>query len=199
IRDQALAASGLLVERLGGPSVKPYQPAGLWSELTGEDEYKQDKGENLYRRSLYTYWKRTVAPPAMMNFDASGRESCFVRETRTNTPLQALNLMNDITFVEASRGLAQRVMIEAGKGSDDRLRLAFRLVLARKPTEGELTIMRTGWQAHLASYRQAPDAAVKLVSVGEFPRNRNLDACELAAYTAVVAMLFNLDEAITKE
>src|SRR5207249_4638505 len=110
IRDQALVASGLLVEKLGGPSVKPYQPPGLWKELTGAEDYVQDHGEGLYRRSMYTFWKRTVAPPAMMAFDAAGRETCIVRETRTNTPLHALVLMNNVTFVEAARVLAQRVL-----------------------------------------------------------------------------------------
>ena len=104
IRDQALFAAGLLMEKIGGPSVKPYQPDGLWKEVTMQGlDYMQDKGDDLYRRSLYTYWKRTVAPPMMTNFDAAGRETCVVRETRTNTPLQALNLMNDVTFVEAAR------------------------------------------------------------------------------------------------
>src|SRR5204863_7051197 len=103
IRDQALATSGLLVQKVGGPSVKPYQPPGLWQELAGGKGYEPDKGDGLYRRSLYTYWKRTVAPPFMMNFDSPSRETCTVRETRTNTPLQALNLMNDETFLEASR------------------------------------------------------------------------------------------------
>src|SRR5437016_1018265 len=110
IRDQALFASGLLVEKQGGPSVKPYQPAGLVMELTGTEEYVPDHGEKLYRRSLYTFWKRTVAPPTLMTFDAANRETCVVRETRTNTPLQALNLMNDVTFVEAARVLAERAM-----------------------------------------------------------------------------------------
>ena len=115
IRDQALYAAGLLTEKLGGPSVKPYQPAGLWKELSMQDmDYVQSKGADLYRRSLYTFWKRTIAPPMMMNFDAAQRESCVVRETRTNTPLQALNLMNDVTFVEAARFLGQRMMKEGG-------------------------------------------------------------------------------------
>ena len=123
VRDQALAVSGLLVEKLGGPSVKPYQPAGLWKELSGTDDYKQDKGEGLYRRSLYSYWKRTAPPPAMMTFDAAGRETCIVRETRTNTPLQALTLMNDVTYVEAARLLAERMLTEGGATPEDRITL----------------------------------------------------------------------------
>ena len=110
LRDQALAVSGLLVERIGGPSVKPYQPPGLWQELFGGKGYEADKGEGLYRRSLYTYWRRTVAPPAMMIFDSPSREVCVVREGRTNTPLQALNLMNDTIYLEASRKLAERMV-----------------------------------------------------------------------------------------
>ena len=131
VRDQALAASGLLVEKIGGPSVKPYQPAGLWSELGGAD-YEADQGPNLYRRSLYTFWKRTAPPPFMANFDSAMRESCTVRESRTNTPLQALNVMNDVTFVEAARVMAQRVIREGEP--DDRLGLAFKLVLGRVPS-----------------------------------------------------------------
>ena len=106
VRDQALAISGLLVEKVGGPSVKPYQPAGLWKDLSGAEDYQPDRGDNLYRRGIYTFWKRAVAPPMMLNFDSAAREACVVRDTRTNTPLQALNLMNDVTFVEASRVLA---------------------------------------------------------------------------------------------
>ena len=133
VRDQALAVSGLLVEKIGGPSVKPYQPAGLWKELAGGEDYKQDHGEKLYRRSLYTFWKRAAPPPGMMTFDAAGREACVVRETRTNTPLQALNLLNDVTYVEAARVLAQRVLREAGPKAVDRLTLGFRLVTSRMP------------------------------------------------------------------
>ena len=114
VRDQALAISGLLVEKIGGQSVKPLQPEGLWKDLSGGEDYEPDKGENLYRRSLYTFWKRTVAPPGMVTFDAPSRETCTVRQTRTNTPLQALNLMNDVSYVEAARVFAQRIMIEGG-------------------------------------------------------------------------------------
>ncbi len=115
IRDQALSAAGLLVEKIGGPSVKPYQPEGLWKEISMQDmDYVQGHGDDLYRRSLYTFWKRTIAPPEMINFDAANREACVVRETRTNTPLQALNLMNDVTFVEAARFIGQRMMKEGG-------------------------------------------------------------------------------------
>jgi hypothetical protein len=199
IRDQALFASGLLVERQGGPSVKPYQPAGLWKELTGGEDYVPDSGENLYRRSLYTFWKRTIAPPTMMTFDAAGRETCVVRETRTNTPLQALALLNDVTFVEASRHLAQRMLREAGPTANDRLAYGHRLVLARDPRPAELAILHGGLQTYLERYRSQPQAAAALLSLGESKVGSRDNASELAAYTAVASLLFNLDEAITKE
>jgi hypothetical protein len=199
IRDQALAAAGLLVEKIGGPSVKPYAPPGLIKELHGTDEDTQDHGPSLYRRSLYTYWKRTVAPPALMTFDSANRETCVVRETRTNTPLQALNLLNDVTYVEAARMLAQRVMKDAGGKQEDRLTLAFRLTTSRPPRPGELTILQAGLNEHLEHYRGDHTAALKLVSRGEYPRDRKVDVPELAAYTAVCNTLLNLDEVITKE
>jgi len=197
IRDQALFVSGLLVEKQGGPSVKPYQPGGLWKELADEN-YVQDHGEKLYRRSLYTFWKRTIPPPAMMTFDAAGRETCVVRHGRTNTPLQALNLMNDVTYVEAARNLAQRIMLQ-GKSVEDRLALAFRLSTSRKPGQNEIKILRSGFDAHLASYQKDRQAALKLVSAGESQRNMRLDVAELAAYTAMAGLILNLDEVVTKE
>jgi hypothetical protein len=198
IRDQALFAAGLLVEKVGGPSVKPYQPAGLWKELADTD-YVPDRGENLYRRSLYTFWKRTVAPPSMMTFDASPRETCVVRETRTNTPLQALTLMNDVTFVEASRVLAQRVMREGGPTPEGRIVLAFRLAASRSPRPAERKVLLADFEHHLAHYRQDRPAALKLLSAGEAARDGRLDPCELAAYTAVANLILNLDEVVTKE
>jgi hypothetical protein len=199
IRDQALAASGLLVEKLGGPSVRPYQPEGLWKDLTGMEDYVQDHGESLYRRSLYTYWKRTVAPPAMVTFDAAGRETCIVRTSRTNTPLQALTLMNEVTFVEAARVLAQRVMTEGGPTPEERITLAFRLVLARRPSPAELEVLVNGWRAHWEQFQQDAQAAVGLLTVGESPRDEALDAAEHAAYAAICSLIFNLDETVTKE
>ncbi|OAI54603.1 hypothetical protein AYO44_03415 [Planctomycetaceae bacterium SCGC AG-212-F19] len=201
IRDQALAASGLLVERVGGPSVKPYQPAGLWKDLveSAAGDYVADRGPSLYRRSLYTFWKRTVAPPGMMTFDAAGREFCQVRQARTNTPLQALNLMNDITYVEAARVLGQRVMREGGATTDDRLALAFRLVMARTPRPAELQVLGAALRYHRSQFDKDREAALKLVTSGAHPRDEKLDPAELAAYTAVAGMILNLDEAITKE
>ncbi len=199
IRDASLAASGLLVEEFGGPSVHPYQPPGLWKELTGGGDATQDHGANLYRRSLYTFWKRTIQPPSMMTFDASGREACSVRVARTNTPLQALALMNEVTFVEAARMLAQRVMQETGPAPSERITLAFRLVLARRPSEQELRILRSSFERRLAEFREDPAAAAALLHVGEAPAAAALDACELAAYATVANLILNLDEAVTKE
>jgi hypothetical protein len=200
IRDQALAASGLLVEKIGGPSVKPYQPPGLWKELSGSEDYQPDTGENLYRRSLYTFWKRAAPPPSMMNFDSAGREACTVRETRTNTPLQALNLMNDAAFVEAARVLAQRVMIEAPTAPEKRLALAFQLATGRPPNAQEQKVLLAGFEQHLKEYEQNPKAALSLmISSREFPIDERLDICELAAYTAQASLILNLDEVITKE
>jgi len=202
IRDQALFASGLLVERLGGPSVKPYQPPGLWKELTGSD-YTPDTGLNLYRRSLYTFWKRTVTPPTMSAFDASPRETCVVRETRTNTPLQALALMNDVTFVEASRVLAQRVLstdeLPAEAPPAERIARAFRLVLARAPADEELGILTAAFESHRQNYAARAEAARQLTGAGESPSPAEANAADLAAYTTVASLIFNLDEAITKE
>jgi hypothetical protein len=198
IRDQALAAAGLLVEEQGGPSVRPYQPPGLWKELTGGKDFEQDHGRGLYRRSLYTFWKRTIAPPSMITFDASPREACTVRETRTNTPLQALTLLNEVTFVEAARMLAQRVMISAAT-PDERIALSFRLVLGRSPSEQETKVLSGGLQKHLERFRQQPAEAEKLLKLGEASCDPSLDACELAAYATVANLILNLDEAVTKE
>ncbi len=198
VRDQALFASGLLVETLGGPSVKPYQPAGLWKELA-DVEYVQDHGEHLYRRSLYTFWKRTIPPPTMLSFDAAGRETCVVRESRTNTPLQALILMNDVTYVEAARNLAERVRHIAKPTVRDRLAAAFRLVLSRPPREDEMRVIADAWEMQYRQFAWDVKAARELLSQGESPRNSAIPAAELAADTAVISLLLNLDEAITKE
>jgi hypothetical protein len=199
LRDQALFASGLMVEKIGGPSVKPYQPPGLWKDLTGADDYKADTGANLYRRSLYTFWKRTVAPPTLATFDAAGRETCSVREVRTNTPLQALNLLNDVTYVEAARMLAQRVLKEASPTHEARLQRAFRLVLSRAPTAAEARILNDSLAQHLAKYRADPAAARKLLTIGEAKADPKLDPAALAAYVAVCSLILNLDETLTKE
>ena len=199
IRDSALAASGLLVEKVGGPSVKPYQPPGLWQELGGGDGYKQDKGPALYRRSLYTYWKRTVTPPFMANFDSPNREVCTVYENRTNTPLQALDLMNDVTFLEASRKLAERMMEQGGASPASRIDYGFELLLARAPRDAEREVLLDSFHSFDAKYRSDPKAAEDYLSYGEAERNKNLNTADLAAYATVASLIFNLDEAVTKE
>ncbi len=198
VRDQALAASGLLVEQLGGPSFKAYQPEGLWKDLAGID-YSQDHGANLYRRSLYIYWKRTIAPPSMITFDAVGRETCIVKETRTNTPLQALNLMNDVTYGEAARVLGERMLIEGGAVSSQRISVALQYVLGRPARPLEMAVLTAGYERHLSYYRDHRAQADVLTRQGEFPRNAQLDVSELAACTTIAGLILNLDEAVTCE
>jgi hypothetical protein len=198
IRDQALFVSGLLVPKIGGPSVKIYQPPGLWKELA-DVPYVRDKGEKLYRRSLYVFWKRTVAPPALATFDAAGRESCVVRTGATNTPLQALNLLNDITHVEAARLLAERMLKQGGPDPAQRLAFAFRLATARPPSAAELKILVNGLDKHRQHYAENKQAALKLVNVGDWPRDPRLEVGELAAYTAIASVILNLDETITRQ
>ena len=204
IRDTALAAGGLLNPKIGGPSVLPYQPKGLWEEMAfGEgfsaQSYEQSHGADLYRRSMYTFWKRTVPPASMATFDAPDREKCTARRALTNTPLQALVLMNDTTFVEAARALAQRVLLEGGKDEKRRLEYAFRLATSRRPNGAETGVLRQLLRGRLAEFRKDPAAAKKLVGVGESERDPRLDPQELAAWTTVASVIFNLDETITKQ
>ena len=197
IRDQALAVAELLTSRIGGPSVKPYQPEGLWQEIATDTEYQQSHGAELYRRSLYTYWKRTVAPPTMITMDATSREACIVQRTRTNTPLQALAMLNDTTFVESARVIAQRMI--ADYPTNERISRAFQLVTSRPPSPAELHILDRRYDQSLREFEAAPEAAKQLISVGEFPANETLDATELAALTTVTSLMLNLDEVVTKE
>ena len=199
IRDQALAASGLLVDKLGGPPVRPYQPAGLWQDMQDGPGYKEDDGEGLYRRSLYTYWRRTVAPPNMVNFDAPTRETCVVRESRTNTPLQALDLMNDVVYVEAARKLAERLMVEGGKSPEQRIDLGYRLVLARPPKPEEQRALLAALNRFESYYQANKKDAETFVDQGKSPVRRGVEVRELAAYTAMASIILNLDEAVTKE
>jgi len=206
IRDQALAVSGLLDSQIGGKSVFPYQPSGLWEELMSRADgakwtaqvYTQSHGKDLYRRSMYTFWKRTSPPPTMSTFDAPDRDVCVVRRSRTNTPLQALVLWNDPTFVEASRKMAERVMTEGGDSLDRRLEFAFRLVTARTPSAEELDVLRRVFDKQSRIYQDDRAAAAKLLSVGESPRDKNLDETELAAWTMVCTTILNTDEAVTR-
>jgi hypothetical protein len=206
VRDNALAVSGLLNSKIGGHSVLPYQPPGLWEELAfGEgfsaQEYVQDHGENLYRRSMYTFWKRTVPPASLNTFDAPDREKCAARRAVTNTPLQALVTLNDPTYIEAARNLASHVLEESpAKANDDaRLKEAFRRVMARPPSNGELTVLRASLKHQQETYGHDPGAAAKLLRVGESPVDPKVEAPTLAAWTNVCTILLNLDEAITKE
>jgi hypothetical protein len=199
VRDQMLAISGLLVNKVGGPSVKPYQPDGLWSEIGNGGAYLQDHGDNLYRRSLYTFWRRSVPPPSMANFDASARESHMVRPVVTNTPLQALDLMNDVAYVEAARVFAERVMKEGGATPRERISYAFRSATVRRPKETEIDILLDGFMKNLESFKARTDAALKYVSNGEHPRDDRLDVSELAAYTTVTSLILNLNETVMKE
>jgi hypothetical protein len=195
IRDEALAVSGLLVDKIGGPSVKPYQPPGLWKELAGGKDYEPDKGDGLHRRSLYTFWKRTAPPPMMMNFDAANRETCVVRELRTNTPLQSLDLMNDLVYLEAARALAGRMMRDAGPDEANRIARGFELVLARKPKARESEILLSDFRYYLDRYQSDPAAAAKYLNSPAGGK----DQVSLAAYTTVASMILNLDAAVTKE
>ena len=198
IRDQALAAAGLLQQNIGGPSVRPYQPPGLWKEVSG-NAYEPGDGPELYRRSLYTYWKRTVAPPSMMNFDASDREVCTVHVKRTNTPLQALNLMNDTTFVEAARHLADTALRGDARSPAARIDQMYLKVLGRLPGEDERDILEGLYRAYADRFQSDLDAAEAYLAVGDSPRDPRSDPRELAAYAGVASLVLNLDEAVTKQ
>lgn len=198
IRDQALAVAGLLHEGLGGPSVKPYQPAGLWKELSNWGAYENDHGAGLYRRSLYTFWKRTLGPPSMLAFDSAARETCVVHEVRTNTPIQALNLMNDVTYAEAAQLLAERMIREGGDDDGARLAYGFQLATARSPEPQEKDILMTGLRRFQKRYQSAPSDAETFLDHGEHPRDTSIETPELAAYAAVASLILNLDETVTK-
>lgn len=202
VRDNALAASGLLVEKIGGPSVKPYQPLGIWKAVgytsSNTANFKQDHGDALYRRSLYTFWKRTAPPPTLQMLDAPTRETCTARRSRTNTPLAALALMNDVQFFETARGLAERAVTEAGPETKDRAVYAFRLATARSPSDMEVDVLVRQYEGQLAAYRRDAEAAKKVLAVGESPVPEGLDSAELAAWTLVANVILNLDETMTK-
>lgn len=198
LRDQALAASGLIVGQVGGPSVRPYQPEGIWAEATfGKIRYQQDSGDALYRRSLYIFWRRIVGPT--MFFDSAKRQTCEVKPTRTNTPLHALTTLNETTFVEAARTLAQRVMQADLKTPAERIHRAFRLVTARQPEPSEEALLVRRWEALQKGFAANPEEAEQLLSVGESPRDEKLPAADHAAYTVVCSLLLNLDETLSKE
>lgn len=198
IRDQALALSGLLVDRVGGAPVKPYQPEGVWEDFSyGKITYEQDHGEALYRRSLYTFWRRSVAPTSF--FDTATRRVCTLRVTRTNTPLQALILLNDVTFLETARVFAERVLREGGKTPEERLTYGFRLATSRLPRPTELRILLRNIKRSQTFYDAHKEEALKLLQVGEWKRDASLDPVELATYTSATSLILNLDEVISKE
>jgi hypothetical protein len=202
LRDQALAASGLLFSKIGGPSVKPYSPPGIYEQVVSAyvpPTYLVGARDQLYRRSLYTYWKRSVPNPTMSLFDASFRETCTVRRARTNTPLQALDLMNDPTYVEAARCLAERMVREGGDSIARRIELGFERVLSRRPQDSELAILTAAYQRTLGEFEKDPDAAAELIKVGKSMADVTISPIELAAMTSVATTLLNLDEAVTKE
>jgi hypothetical protein len=202
VRDYALAASGILVPKLGGPSVKPYQPDGLWEAVamigSNTRDYKRDTGENLYRRSMYTFWKRAAPPASMEIFNAPNRETCVVRRERTNTPLQALVTLNDEQFVEAARHLAQRAIKEGGEKDDDRLDFVAMRLLARPFRADELPIVKASLAELSAHYAANADDAKKLIAVGESKADPAVDPAQLAAWTMLVNELMNLDEVLNK-
>lgn len=206
IRDTALAVSGLLNPRIGGASVYPYQPAGIWEELSSRGDsknwsaqfFEQSHGEDLYRRSMYTFIKRTCPPPQMQTFDAPDREICTAQRERTNTPLQALVTLNDPTYVEASRVLAEKMTAQGGATPAEKIRFAFRLATARSASEKEIAALTALFTKQKARFASQPEAAGKLLGVGEAPRNAKLDPVELAAWTIVASTILNLDETLTR-
>jgi hypothetical protein len=201
IRDQALWTAGLLVDKQGGPSVKPYMPEAVWDETSVYGDmrnYKADMGEGLWRRSLYTIWKRTAAPPTMLLFDSAGREVCTVKRSRSNTPMQALSLLNEVTFVEAARKLAEQTLRQPGD-NDAKLAWTFRKVVRRDATSAELAVLRKGLEKRLTTYAADPTLAPKLLAQGVSPAATDLDRNQLAAWTTTANILLNLDETVTRE
>jgi hypothetical protein len=202
IRDNALLVSGLIQLEPGGKGARPYQPDNIWEPVgfAGSNTrfYQRDDGAALYRRSIYTFLKRTAPPPFMANFDAPNREQSCTRRERSNTPLQALQLMNDVQHVEAARCLAQRMMTEGGSEADQRLAFAYRTVLSRTPQSDEVSILTEQLDKHRKRYQQAPADAVKLISLGESKAPGELDPSELAAYTLIASTILNLDETVTR-
>jgi hypothetical protein len=198
LRDQALAVSGLLVEKLGGPPVRPYQPEGVWEDFSyGKITYTQDHGDALYRRSLYTFWRRTVAPTTF--FDTAARRTCTLRTARTNTPLHALTTLNDTTYVEAARVFAESLMKAAAADTASRIALGFKRLLARAPNPSELSVLVSAYHKAQARYMRTPEDAQKVVSAGEYRPAEGLNPVKHAAMTHVCLLLFNLDEALCRQ
>jgi len=197
IRDQALAASGLLVDTIGGPPVKPYQPEGVWADFSfGNKRYQPDTGAALYRRSLYTFWRRIIGPT--MFFDASRRQSCVVKSARTNTPLHALATLNDVTYIEAARALAERAL-NASRDPRERITHAFQWATGRVPNHDEINILMTRLERSIEAFSQAPSEAASLLAEGASKPGADLNPVEHAAYTNLCNLILNLDETLSKQ
>lgn len=201
IRDVVLSSSGLLIKTIGGPSVKPYQPKGLWEGATSGRgvlaTYKQDKGDDLYRRGMYTFIKLTLPPPGMALFDASNRDQCEVKRSKTNTPLQALIMMNDPTVLEASRVLAQQLMGESS-AAEEKIQKAFRLIICRKTSSKEKEILSAYFNDQVLLFRQKKSDAKSTINVGEYPKKEIADSIVFAALVKTINTIYNMEEAITK-
>jgi Protein of unknown function (DUF1553) len=197
VHDIALSASGLLSEKMYGPSVFPYQPEGIWDVPYSKDKWVESNGEDRYRRAIYTFMRRSAPYPSLVTFDAPSREFCTVRRVRTNTPLQALTALNDPYFFDTARALARRMVSEGGTDDASRVTYGFRLTVSRKPTQGELDRVLSFYQQQLQLYRQDSAAALQTVKVE--PSAKNADAPQLAAWTMVANVLLNMDETISKE
>jgi hypothetical protein len=198
IRDNALAISGLLVSKIGGASVMPYQPAGLWEEAGTGKSYAQSKGEGLYRRSLYTFWRRTSPPPSMLTFDATGRETCTARRERTATPLQSLVLLNDPQFIEAARMLAQKLLEQRDIGINDQILAAFRILTSRSPSEKEMLVLTRLYREQKSHFESVPNDAREFLAIGDTRRDEQINAADHAAMTVLVKTLMSFDECVTK-
>ena len=189
-----------MVNKVGGPSVKPYQPPGLWNEvaLSGNVRFVQDKGDKVYRKSMYTYWKRSAPQPAMIAFDAPSREKCVIQRQQTNTPMQALVTLNDPQFVEAARALAERMMSEGGTDFAGRLDFGYQLLLGRKVRPSEVKVLDSIYQEQVKEFRAQPDKAKIFLEVGDSKRNESLDQVEHAAWTVIGNLMLNLDEVLIR-
>ena len=199
VRDNALSVSGLLVPKIGGPSVKPYQPEGYWENLNFPPRtYDESKGPDQYRRGLYTWWQRSYMHPSFLAFDAPTREECAAERNRSNIPQQALVLLNDPSYVEASRVFAGRILKEGGKDAKSRITWAWRQVLSRVPRDDEFKTIQTLLDQHLAQYGRNKAAAEALLKIGQAPVPKEVDEAELAAWTNIARVILNLHETITR-
>jgi hypothetical protein len=199
VRDNALSIAGLLVPKIGGPSVKPYQPDGYWENLNFPVRtYEADAGESQYRRGLYTWWQRSFLHPSLLAFDAPSREECTAERNRSNIPQQALVLLNDPTYVEAARAFATRILKEGGPDATSRIGWAWRQALSRAPRTDEMSTVRALLDRHIAEYHRDPQAAAALSKVGLWPAPKDVDSAELAAWTNVARVILNLHETITR-